>query len=360
MEPPKNPPDERSLLAALERRLALRAAVSAKLTLPAVPALTTHYVRLVHEALRALGREPSELEADDLRARIAEAISESWRISAHGSIVLRLDADGSGRGSFGAHISSTPSSLAQQYDHWISTREPPFFGTFPDARAVDLLAELAARGASAQSATRLRVLDVGAGTGRNALAFALPPPDGPGVIVDFIEPVEPFAQTVLAGAADGELPITRLTLDFLATHPPLPHRYDLMLLSEVTSHFRQPRDLARMFARASEGLHPGGKLLFNVFLAEDGYEPDLFARQIAESAWSSCFTRSELREALADAPLRLVDEARVAEYERAHLPAEAWPPRTWFEEWARGQDVFALPGDVAPLELTWQVYERLP
>jgi SAM-dependent methyltransferase len=353
-ESPRSVPDETTLLAALERRIGLRAAVSAKLTLPAVPALTTHYVHLVHEALRALGRAPSELDADDLRSRIAEAISESWRISAHGSVVLRLDADGSGRGSFGAHITSSPSSLAQQYDHWISTREPPFFGTFPDARALDLIHELQA--GRAPSDPPLRLLDVGAGTGRNALAFAHP---DEGVIVDFIEPVEPFAQTVLAGAADGDLPITRLTTDFLASHPPLPRDYDVMLLSEVTSHFRQPRDLKRMFARAAEGLVSGGRLLFNVFLAEEGYTPDLFARQIAESAWSSCFTRSEIREALAGLPLRLLQEVPVAGYEKAHLPDEAWPPRTWYEEWARGQDVFSLPGDAAPLELCWQLYERL-
>jgi SAM-dependent methyltransferase len=351
---PRSVPDEETLLAALERRVGLRAAVSAKLTLPAVPALTTHYVHLVHEALRALGRSPSELDADDLRSRIAEAISASWRVSAHGSIVLRLDADGSGRGTFGAHITSSPSSLAQQYDHWISTREPPFFGTFPDARAVALLREL--RQARPAAAPPLRLLDVGAGTGRNALAFAHP---DEGVVVDFIEPVEPFARTVLAGAADGDLPISRLTVDFLASHPPLPRIYDAMLLSEVTSHFRQPRDLARMFARAAEGLLPGGRLLFNVFLAAEGYTPDLFARQIAESAWSSCFTRDEIREALASSPLRLLEEVPVAAYERTHLPDEAWPPRTWYEEWARGQDVFSLPGDVAPLELCWQLYERL-
>ena len=51
------------------------------------------------------------------------------------------------------------------YEDWISTREPPLFGTEPDARVWALASE------AADPSTH-PILDIGAGTGRNALALA--------------------------------------------------------------------------------------------------------------------------------------------------------------------------------------------
>ncbi|MEI9947430.1 MAG: hypothetical protein WDO74_00200 [Pseudomonadota bacterium] len=70
------------------------------------------------------------------------------------------------------------------------------------------------------------------------------------------------------------------------------------------------------------------------------------------------FTRRELQEALADEPLQLISDESVQAYERANLPAEAWPPTGWFETWTGGQDLFDLPAGKPPLELRWLVYRK--
>jgi len=56
-------------------------------------------------------------------------------------------------------------TLGGAYDGWLSTREGPLFGTEPDARVWALSGEVVDPHAHP-------VLDVGAGTGRNALALA--------------------------------------------------------------------------------------------------------------------------------------------------------------------------------------------
>jgi 2-polyprenyl-3-methyl-5-hydroxy-6-metoxy-1,4-benzoquinol methylase len=62
-------------------------------------------------------------------------------------------------------VTSESVTLGGAYDGWLSTREGPLFGTEPDARVWTLSGEVADPQAHP-------VLDVGAGTGRNALALA--------------------------------------------------------------------------------------------------------------------------------------------------------------------------------------------
>jgi SAM-dependent methyltransferase len=343
--------DPAALRAALLRRAGRRSSASAKLTLPAVPSMIEPYVAVLGAALSALGRPMGAAKEAELRAQLGRAVEASWRVSPHGSIVVRLDADASGLGTFSAAVHASPSSIEAQYDEWVATREPPFFGTFPDAMLTRVAATLGEPGASP-------VLDVGAGTGRNALALARE-----GFPVDIIEPTPAFAQAVLAGAADEGLPVRRLEVDFLAPAlgpdaRPLSPRYRLVLLSEVTSHFRSPADLRRLFERAAEGLLPGGYLLFNVFLSVDGYSPDRAARELSQAFWSTVFTSAELAQASAGLPFSLAAREPVAAFEQANLPDEAWPPRTWYPEWVSGQDLFDLPAERCPMEMSWLLYRR--
>ncbi len=339
--------DPAALRASLMRRVGRRSAATMRLTLPAVPSLVESYVAMLSTTLAALGRALDATRQGELREQLSRAVATSWQTSPHGNIVVRLDADAAGQGTFSATVAATPSTIQAQYDEWVATREPPFFGTFPDARLMALLPTL---GEPAQA----RVLDVGAGTGRNALELGRQ-----GFPVDFIEPAEPFARTVLAGAADEDLPVTRLAVDFLAPAPPAEPRYRLVLLSEVTSHFRSPAELRRLCERAAEVLLPGGYLLFNVFETVEGYTPDTLARELSQAFWSTLFTPSELGAAVAGLPLRLTSREPVGAYEKTHLPEEAWPPRTWYPEWVGGLDVFDLPEGRPPVEMTWLLYQRV-
>jgi hypothetical protein len=51
------------------------------------------------------------------------------------------------------------------------------------------------------------------------------------------------------------------------------------------------------------------------------------------------------------------DESCIA-YEKAHLPLGAWPPTTWYANWASGHNLFAQSAGHAPIELRWLEYRR--
>jgi hypothetical protein len=71
----------------------------------------------------------------------------------------------------------------------------------------------------------------------------------------------------------------------LAPETVLPnHRYHCAIVSEVTSHFRSVEQLRQLFERLSEAVVPGGLMLFNIFLATDGFEPDALTREVAQAA----------------------------------------------------------------------------
>jgi hypothetical protein len=136
--------------------------------------------------------------------------------------------------------------------------------------------------------------------------------------------------------------------------------YRLVVLAEVTSHFRDVSQLRTLLERAAEWLAPGGLLLFSIFLSADVFEPDAQVREFAEVMWCCAFTRKELDGAAAGLPFTKVSDESVHDYEHAHLDASAWPPTGWFVQWTSGRDVFDVPAGKAPLELRWVVYRREP
>jgi hypothetical protein len=113
-----------------------------------------------------------------------------------------------------------------------------------------------------------------------------------------------------------------------------------------------------VFELAAERLGPGGWLGMSVHVARPGYEPDETARQWAEQCCAMFFTSSELRAATLGLPLELVADDSAHDYEKAHLPAEEWPPTGSYAEWALGQHMFALGRAECPLELRWLVYRK--
>ena len=96
----------------------------------------------------------------------------------------------------------------------------------------------------------------------------------------------------------------------------------------------------------------------SVFLTSDGYKPDEMARQASLALWSMMFTRGELSFITQELPFDRISDESVHDYEKDHLPADYWPPTSWYEAWTQGGDVFALPMGKAPMELRWLAYRR--
>ncbi|NEP43626.1 MAG: class I SAM-dependent methyltransferase, partial [Okeania sp. SIO2H7] len=70
------------------------------------------------------------------------------------------------------------------------------------------------------------------------------------------------------------------------------------------------------------------------------------------------FLEGELAAAMEELPLTIISNESALEYERQHLPAEAWPPTSWFQSWATGRDVFPIADGRPPMELRWILCQR--
>jgi precorrin-6B methylase 2 len=322
-----------------------RWAVSAcHITLPAVPGLLDEYLTMCQNLFASLGVQLTAEESDQLKRAMQGELAKAFKASSRSNIVIAFHAP------FGVmlnyRVKAHVSTIAVEYDHWVATREGPLFGTEPDARVLALAGE-------AGDPRTCRVLDVGAGTGRNALALARR-----GHPVDAVEMAPKFAEIIRSEAERDSLAVRVIESDVFTAMEGVHDEYQLIVLAEVVPDFRTTRELRGMFELAAECLAPGGRLVFNSFLAREGYTPDDAAREFAQQCNSTIFTRDELTKAATQLPLVLIANDFAYEYEKTHLPEGAWPPTAWFEGWAHGLDVFDVEREKSPIELRWLVYQK--
>jgi len=295
----------------------------------------------------ALDRPLQPSEAAAMRRAFYACVAQGFAESPYARFVLGYRPAESNPLALDCTMSVVSPSLEEQYCDWLqdSANSQPF-GSQPDAMVLQVAGELAL----AQTGP-LRVLDVGAGSGRNTLPLSRAQH-----AVDAIEPVPALAKQLREAARAERLTVQLFEQDVLE-EPSLLNgqRYQLIVLSEVSPHFSQ-QAWARVLSRLARALAPSGTLLFNAFVAKNAYRPEAVAQEAAQSVWSTFFTRTEL-EAMT-APLGLVltrDEPCIA-YERAHQPKEAWPPTTWYVNWAQGRNLFSNMAGETPIELRWLAY----
>lgn len=328
----------------LVRRLYRRSVVKGELALPAVPGMLDEYVKLCETLFTGVGRPFNAEQLEQVRAILQDQLAQAYAASPRSEIVITYSAPVGT--SLDYHIRSQWWTLESSYENWIGTREPPLFGTEPDARVWALASE-------ASDPKAIRVLDIGAGTGRNALALARR-----GHPVDVVELTPKFAESIRADADKELLNVRVIQRDVFETLDDLRFDYQLILLSEVVSDFRTVQQLRGIFELAALCLAPGGRLVFNAFAARPGYVPDSAAIELGQQVYTSIFTRQEIAAAAADLPLELIADDSVYEYEKAHLPDGAWPPTSWYANWVSGLDLFDLERESCPVEMRWLVYRK--
>ena len=329
---------------AMTRRLLRRAVASGQIRLPAVPALLDDYQIICERSFAALGIAFNAEQQAHLRSVLAGQLATAYAASPRAEIVIAYESPVGQSVSY--TVTPAVASLGETYDHWVATRQPPFFGSLADARVATLAAAVSSPG-------DCPVLDIGAGTGRNALALARR-----GHPVDAVELSSGFAAILREEAGRESLAVRVIERDVFASRDDLRRDYALVVLAEVVSDFRSTAELRRMFEIAAECLAPGGSLVFNIFLPQIGYTPDAAARELGLQVYTSIFTYPEVAAAVAGLPLSLVADDSVHDYERQHLPAGAWPPTSWYADWVSGLDVFEVPRHESPIEMRWLVYRK--
>ncbi len=336
--------DAAELRAALVRRLKRRAVASGTLTLPAVPALSNFYASLCYDVFGSLGRTLTQEQRAELTRHLEQALEQAFDSSARSNITVTYEI------SMGSEVHYTmtpaPVSVADAYEDWYNNRGEFLFGVNPDARVRALVEQ-------ASLPTPLQVLDAGAALGRNALWLA-----SLGHRVDALDIVPKFTNVLRAEASSKALPVRAILGNILEPPDQLAMNYALIIASGLVGDLRGQADLRRLLEVSSSRLVSGGKLLMNVHLAAPGYTPDLAVRQWAEQCCATCFTRSELEQALVGLPFKITDETKAHDYERDHLSGEDWPPTDTFPEWALCQHMFALAPGQSPIELWWLEFTR--
>lgn len=328
-----------SIMRGLDKRLMFKG----EALFPCMPVMADEFSARLVKVWATLGRTISSEEREQLRDGLRAALSHGYEVAPHGALVVSWEASPAGPVVYKAGIHEP--SLEERYDDWAESRTGPLFGAEPDAKVMSVSATLGAGEP---------VLDVGAGTGRNALALA-----AKGHPTDAIELVSAFCKTMRDQAAGSSLPLRVFEADILSDELRLePGRYRLAFASEVLTHFRTADDARALFVQLADALAPGGLLLFNVFLGKNGYEPDRLAREAGSTWFASLFSRSELSFLVDELPFELVSDESVFEFEKARTEPSAWPPTAWFESWSLGSNVFDLPLGKAPVDLHWLMYRR--
>jgi SAM-dependent methyltransferase len=328
----------------MARRLYRRSVAMGQITVPAVPSLIDEYVRMCDNLFASVGVQYSPEEFAQLKTVLEAQLAEAYRTSSRSNIVISFHAP------FGTalnyRVNTESATLASAYDGWVGNREGSLFGIEPDARVSTLAAEAADPGTC-------RVLDIGAGTGRNALALARR-----GHPVDAVEIAPKLAQIIRAEAERESLVIHVIERDVFASVDEVRSDYQLIVASELVPDFRTTEQLRAMFELAAHSLAPGGRLLFNTFLPRKGYTPDDAARELGQQCNTMIFTWDEMASAIDLLPLQLVADDSAYDYEKTHLPEGAWPPTAWFANWASGLDIFDVAREESPIELHWLVYQK--
>jgi SAM-dependent methyltransferase len=350
MKPKKMPRESHPavLKQAVLRKLPPRIDTKGEISLPSIPALLDQYTEKLLSIFAAAGRKFDESETENLRDILTRWLQRGWESSPHTRLVVRYQTEPPPVSTISYNVSLDVVTVADEYDRWTGARTTALFGAFPDAKVMDL-----ARALGAPSSTP--VLDIGAGTGRNTLPLAQAgfPTDAVELAPSLANILREKARAVGTQVRVFEGDATDRKLDLPKNH------YGLVVIAEVvSSHIYDLDHLRRLFEVVAEALRPGGSVLFNAFLAVEGYQPDLLARQFGLVALCSIFGRQELDKAMAELGLRRVDEVSTLRYEKDHLPAEAWPPTEWFEDWASGRNVFDLPRGRAPIDLRWLTCRR--
>jgi SAM-dependent methyltransferase len=330
---------------ALTRRLKRQAAFNGTIVLPAAPGMLDEYVALCDETFKVAGVFFSSDELGHLRGVLGEQLAEAFKSTSRSEIAITYESKW-GASTLEYRVVPRWVSIEDAYDNWVATREPPLFGTEPDARVWQLAGQASDPG-------QFPVLDIGAGTGRNSLALARR-----GHPVDAVEMSPRFAEIIRTEAQRDFLNVRVIEKDMSDARNELRGDYQLIVLSEVVSDFRTLDQVKEVFELAAQSLATGGHLVFNVFLEKAGYQPDAAARDLGQQMYTSIFTYAELAEAAAQLPLQLVADDSVYDYEQANLPAGAWPQTSWYVGWINGQDTFDLPREICPIEMRWLVYRK--
>jgi 2-polyprenyl-3-methyl-5-hydroxy-6-metoxy-1,4-benzoquinol methylase len=327
-----------------------------KLQLPCVPDLEDYYLQKIMALADLLEKPLTPQQIEELDQKITHELARGFAASQHSQLVISFKPNTTLVERLEIEVTAQIASLEEFYeaalrDNFATDRdqldnlETSVFGKHANARVLDLLPQLGGPQTTA-------ILDIGAGSGRNALPLARM-----GYAVEAIELADIFCRQLQQQATQENLPLTVTQGNILdpLLRPQLNY-YALAILSELLVHFRDPDQARLALSKAGDAVIKGGLVLFNIFLSRADYQPTIADRQVAQVAQSFFLTPGELDSVINGLPLEIIDQHSVFSYERDRLPAQAWPPSPWFINWSTGRLLFEI--EPPPISLQWLLCRR--
>ncbi len=226
-----------------------------EISLPCVPALHEYYATHILDVFKLLGVSISESTALKLREKVATELEEGFQISQHSRLIVKYKPAPPPRTGCQIEILHTVVSVKDYYENIIrnfvgtdiTEPEKSVFGKYPHAKVLEVASKLGDPKLS-------RILDVGAGLGRNTI-----PLGRLGHPVDAVELADILSQSLEATAKKESLRITPIKGDIL---DPLIEfsfdNYQIAILTELFCHFRTPEDVGLALLKACNAILPGG------------------------------------------------------------------------------------------------------
>jgi 2-polyprenyl-3-methyl-5-hydroxy-6-metoxy-1,4-benzoquinol methylase len=332
---------------ALLRRVNHRVIGQGELDLPCIPSMLDFYMTKLANLWEILGKPFTEPELANMRGLMEQQLAAGYKASPYARVVVGYQSRPLPEG-IKYIIRLNTQTMEDIYSSgWISEDKQTPFGRLPDAKVMALAAGLG-------DPVAAPVLDIGAGTGRNAIPLARL-----GHPTRAIEPVANLASQMRKVAEAEKIALEVEETDFLGPNLTVqPGHYKLVVLAEVVSHFRGIAQVRQLFEKLAQALAPGGLVLVSSFLTSDGFKPDTATREASAFAWCTLFTRADLKFIVDELPFDRMSDESVHDYEKEHLPEGSWPPTPWFVTWTQGSDAFDVPVGKAPIDLRWLVYRR--
>jgi SAM-dependent methyltransferase len=216
---------------ALANQLYRRAVAGGRITLPAVPSMIDDYVKICDDVFKAIGVVFDMTELAQLRAALNTELNNAFKASHRSEIVIGYECP---QGLvLNYHVKAQWYSIEAEYEKWLATRKPPLFGVEPDARVWALAME-------AENPSACSILDIGAGTGRNALPLARS-----GFAVDVIEVTAKFAQMIQKEVQNDQLNMRIFRNDIFDNIQGCAKIINLLFCRKLPRTFAHPINCAR-------------------------------------------------------------------------------------------------------------------
>lgn len=337
--------------------------IEGSVTFKAIPSLAEHYAEIMQGVWRSLSKLPTLEEMKFFTDSLREELQAAFDESPHSKVVVSYKSNPPPLHNLTFTITIEVATMQSEYADWVANREGALFGEWPD----QMVMETARVIANDRRDSILRILDIGAGTGRNALPLARL-----GHHVEAVEISTDLSQILADKTHEEGLDVDVFEGDIFEFAGDIvafkgdktDYHLDFVFLSEVMTHFSTPNQIRRIFELSEKILKVGGILLFNVFVAKIGYNPSDLLFEASEVAWGRVFTLEDIRNATgyrvgAGSCWEFVAQESCLQYEKDNTPPEHWPPTAWYEGWCRGQDVLDLPPNRIPFELRWLTFRKL-